>query len=92
MRWPTSQDSSAVSQDNKVVDNYNQQKSNIRDTIATGFTGAESFNDFSLKYLEVAHGYIHYIIGGVDQANSYEGTMWPLQFSAFDPLFMVHHW
>ena len=41
--------------------------------------------------LEEAHGWVHGVIGGGWDGKSHKGHMWPLEYSAFEPLFMLHH-
>jgi tyrosinase len=46
-------------------------------------------NGFS-EQVESVHGYIHYdIANGAEKANN--GHMWPTDYSAFEPLFWLHH-
>jgi tyrosinase len=47
-------------------------------------------NDFA-AVIEQAHGWVHGVIGGGWDASSSPGHMWPLEYSAFEPLFMLHH-
>ncbi|ORY14554.1 hypothetical protein BCR34DRAFT_599107 [Clohesyomyces aquaticus] len=88
VRWPTSQGSAGVSQDNKFISYSNGQSKTMHDNIASGYANAGGMNRFSVAYLENIHGWVHFSIGGGDKP---AGHMWPVQVSAFEPLFMLHH-
>jgi tyrosinase len=53
---------------------------------------SDTFARFS-STLEDPHGWMHGIIGGGFDGNvsPFRGHMWPLEYSAFEPLFMLHH-
>ena len=53
---------------------------------------ATDFNDLSLNHIEPVHGNVHYWVGGSQPDNPVDGHMWPLDYAAFDPIFMLHHW
>ncbi|PSN59540.1 Di-copper centre-containing protein [Corynespora cassiicola Philippines] len=94
VRWPTSDEPEAESQNEVLALWYMAYRSYISDNIATGFTSTTSFNDFSRRYLESIHGLIHQCIGGTGIFNStqyYEGHMWPVAYSAYEPLFWLNH-
>ncbi|KAF2187121.1 Di-copper centre-containing protein [Zopfia rhizophila CBS 207.26] len=91
LRWPTSDKPSAQSQDSKLVDDFNGQITPLHDAIGRGFGIAKNMNEFVLTHVEVPHGWVHFTIGGGKPRNTYDGHMWPLDYSAFEPLFMLHH-
>ncbi|KAF2278156.1 Di-copper centre-containing protein [Westerdykella ornata] len=87
LRWPSSELSTAVSQPEKVVAEYDMRRRNYRDKIGQAFAVAKGLNEFSTKFIEDVHGWIHYAFGGMKP----DGHMWPSDYSAFDPVFMLHH-
>ncbi|KAE8841312.1 hypothetical protein HRS9122_05438 [Pyrenophora teres f. teres] len=90
IRWPSTDDFMAHSQNEMFSDAFSGQSVNIVAQIGVVFRSS-SFSRFSTT-LEDPHGWIHGIIGGGYTADApYKGHMWPLEYSAFDPLFMVHH-
>jgi tyrosinase len=47
----------------------------------------KSFNSFA-QQLENFHGWFHSLVGGYGDMS---GHFWPVEYSAFDPIFMLHH-
>ena len=96
LRWPTSNAPDARSQNEKFSQDFESHRRSYQDKISNSFLLAKTMNEFSTKYIEDTHGWIHYSIGGEERiANSKEkaaGHMWPSEYSAFEPLFMLHHW
>ena len=90
MRWPTTQNSEAIPQVGLLQARYLENQRVRQDSVHLSFTSDASFNGFSTT-LEAAHGYVHIDTGGEYQGTSYPGHMWDLQYSAFDPIFMLHH-
>lgn len=41
--------------------------------------------------IEIVHGGIHWTFATVDDQHKPVGHMWPSEYSAFDPVFMLHH-
>jgi tyrosinase len=72
-----------------MLSQFEQQRRALHDHVDLAFR-ASSMNEFS-KTMEIAHGWIHGIIGGGWLPGTFQGHMWPLEYSAFEPLFMLHH-
>lgn len=86
IRWPTSDDATAQSQPQKWRAHFLGRRRSFHDDVGRAFDTGMDFNYFSEKIEEV-HGSIHGNVGGSDPP----GTMWPVEYSAFDPMFMLHH-
>lgn len=80
-----------MSQEDSFIGDLKSKLTYLHDTVSQGFVSAGSFNDFSLTYVENAHGSVHYIVGAESSAPA-QGHMTPVEYSAFDPVFMLHHW
>ncbi|KAF2705035.1 Di-copper centre-containing protein [Pleomassaria siparia CBS 279.74] len=91
LRWPTSKEPNAISQDELFAKDFGIQGRSWRDQVSKGFTIPATLNEFSKTYIEEAHGWVHFSIGGGRPESKYEGHMWPVDFSAFEPLFMLLH-
>ncbi|KAF2465062.1 tyrosinase [Lindgomyces ingoldianus] len=91
VRWPDSNHADCTSQQWKFIKNFNDQRRSFQDQVSQGFAVAEDMNSFSMHHLELVHGNVHYAIGGTPPDNPWQGHMWPLEYSAFEPLFMLHH-
>ena len=94
LRWPTSNNTEAVSQDKIFSNTFISLQRSFQDSVAKAFGTAKSLNEFSVRHIEGTHGGVHYTIGG-DKDNfrkTYAGHMWPVEYSAFEPLFMLIHW
>ncbi|KAF2203556.1 Di-copper centre-containing protein [Delitschia confertaspora ATCC 74209] len=97
LRWPTSDLSTAESQNNVVVEQFRAYAQGMHDGIGNGFAAASSMNAWSYSWLEHQHGTVHYVIGGMRNRETSagpqktDGHMWPLEYSAFEPAFMLHH-
>jgi tyrosinase len=89
LRWPTSSTLTAVSDQTPFLKSYDSQRRNLHDTIDAAFRRS-TLNAFA-STLEDTHGWVHGIIGGGWDAKSEPGHMWPLDYSAYEPLFMAHH-
>lgn len=91
MRWPTTQYSDAEPQVSFFQARFLKNQRPRQDAVHNAFAWNESFNDFT-KYLEAAHAYVHIDTGGDGEGGAgYTGHMWNLGYSAFDPIFMLHH-
>ncbi|KAF2831707.1 Di-copper centre-containing protein [Ophiobolus disseminans] len=89
-RWPTSDGSDSRSNQGRMAEVYGAQRRNLHDHVDRAFRQS-SINRFA-NTVEEAHGWIHGVVGGGWEGNgTYKGHMWPLEYSAFDPLFMLHH-
>ncbi|KAF2026103.1 tyrosinase [Setomelanomma holmii] len=88
-RWPTSDAIDSVSQNSQMISTYQQQARALLDNVDQAFR-ADTINDFA-NLVEQAHGWVHGIIGGGYDSNSFKGHMWPLEYSAYEPMFMLHH-
>jgi tyrosinase len=72
------------------VNAFRAQSSNVITQVGVAFR-ASTFSRFS-SILEDPHGWIHGVIGGgYDPKTSDAGHMWPLEYSSYEPLFMLHH-
>ncbi|KAF2019892.1 tyrosinase [Aaosphaeria arxii CBS 175.79] len=93
VRWADSDSSGAKSQDELFQKSFKSLRRGLADSVAKGFRVATSLNGFSMSHIEPVHGSIHYAIGGQKSGNKapYDGHMWPVEYSAFEPLFMLHH-
>ncbi|KAF2733266.1 Di-copper centre-containing protein [Polyplosphaeria fusca] len=90
VRWPTTDDAAGVSQEASFIASYKANARNLHDQVGNLFSSSENMFQFSMNYLEPTHGLIHGIVGGGMNDDPW-GNMWPLEYSAFDPLFMLHH-
>ncbi|KAF1975697.1 Di-copper centre-containing protein, partial [Bimuria novae-zelandiae CBS 107.79] len=91
MRWPTTQDASAKPQVGLFNAWYLQDQRARQNSMHTAFALVTSFNEFSSN-VEGSHAFIHIITGGdAREHNSYYGHMYDTGYSAFDPIFMLHH-
>ncbi|KAL6168529.1 hypothetical protein ACJQWK_06163 [Exserohilum turcicum] len=90
VRWPESDDPWAPSQTFLFPEAFRNQSNNLIAQTGVAFRSS-SFSRFS-SALEDVHGWVHGIIGGGYLRDSpYWGHMWPLEYSAYEPLFMLHH-
>ncbi|KAF1911531.1 hypothetical protein BDU57DRAFT_461208 [Ampelomyces quisqualis] len=89
LRWPTSDAPDAVSNQAAMYKSYEQQRRGLHDHIDGAFR-RNTMNEFA-NTVEEAHGWVHGVIGGGWDGTSAQGHMWPLEYSAFEPLFMLHH-
>lgn len=89
LRWPISDAPDAVSSQSEFYKSYEEQRRGLHDHIEGAFR-RDSMNDFA-HTVEEAHGWMHGVIGGGWDGKSAQGHMWPLEYSAFEPLFMLHH-
>lgn len=90
IRWPSDATANATARQSMFVGAFNDQSTNLIAQIGVAFR-ASSFSKFS-SILEDPHGWIHGVIGGgYDPTTSSPGHMWPLEYSSYEPLFMLHH-
>lgn len=94
MRWPSSSRFDAISQPGAFQKDYLSEQRARQDGVSSAFQKA-TFNSFC-EALEAAHGYMHNTVGGVDKNPNDgiivdQGHMTQVDYSAFDPLFMLHH-
>jgi tyrosinase len=66
------------------------------DKLSKIFAHQTTMNNFSTA-LEELHGWIHYNIAGAPDTDrihpkKFAGHMLPTEYSAFDPIFWLHHW
>jgi tyrosinase len=80
-----------MSQNNKMASYYNAY-GGLDNQVSKAFGTPLGLNDVSLRHFEQIHGWLHYMIGGAPPDNLHVGNMWPVEYSAFEPLFMLHHW
>jgi|TARA_R110002003_G_scaffold206_1_gene15744 tyrosinase len=72
-----------------MASTYEVQKRALLDQVDRAYR-EDTMNGFA-NQLEQAHGWVHGIIGGGWDDTSFSGHMWPLDYSAFEPVFMLHH-
>lgn len=95
MRNPNTLNSDAVSQNGDVADTLDNLRENIMSRVYNLMTTYDNFTEFETyawqsssnsgtDSLESVHDLIHGVTGG-------DGHMTYLDYSAFDPLFMLHH-
>ncbi|KAI4688971.1 hypothetical protein J4E81_007688 [Alternaria sp. BMP 2799] len=90
IRWPNDATANATSRQSMFVSAFNAQSTNLISQVGVAFR-ASTFSRFS-SILEDPHGWIHGVIGGgYDPTTSTPGHMWPLEYSSYEPLFMLHH-
>jgi tyrosinase len=94
-RWPTSWERNATSQNNLVGPVLDNNRISFRDRLYNLFTNYDNFTEFgneawmnpgirNADSLESIHDAIHSITGS-------NGHMTYLDYSAFDPIFFLHH-
>lgn len=96
MRYPTTQDASAVSQNNLVAQQLDNSAASFRSRLFNLFTNYHDYTTFSNEAwipqnnpngydsIESVHDQIHGLTGS-------GGHMSYIEYSAFDPLFFLHH-
>lgn len=65
---------------------------NLIDGVSLAYR-ASNFSIFARR-LEEPHGWIHGVVGGgwdPKDKGHFRGHFWPLEYSAYEPLFMLHH-
>jgi tyrosinase len=72
-----------------MLESYKEQQRGLQDHIDKAFRRS-TMNGFA-DLVEEAHGWMHGVIGGGWTGLSPKGHMWPLEYSAFEPMFMLHH-
>ncbi|KAI9708383.1 MAG: hypothetical protein M1820_004087 [Bogoriella megaspora] len=97
LRWPANLDVNAASQDELAVSTIDKNRPNLRDRVYNLMTSATNYTTFSTEMwaangaisgydsLESIHDVIHQVTGGN------LGHMFWLDYSAFDPIFWLHH-
>ncbi|KAH7061712.1 hypothetical protein BKA63DRAFT_573421 [Paraphoma chrysanthemicola] len=88
-RWPSSDEINSTSNQARMLSNYEEQKGPLLDQVDLSFR-QDTVNKFA-NTLEQGHGWVHGIIGGGYVDGTFKGHMWPLEYSAYEPLFMLHH-
>lgn len=94
MRFPTSWNNDATSQDNALNPVFDNNRASFQDRLYNLFTNTDNFTQFATEAwmndirnadsLESLHDVIHSIVGS-------NGHMTYLDYSAYDPSFMLHH-
>lgn len=92
-RAPPSRNLNATSRNEVLARNLDRNRNNIQARIYNMLTTEHNYlrmsNDLSKgDSLENIHGNIHNTVGG---SGAGRGHMWYPKFSAFDPVFMMHH-
>jgi tyrosinase len=98
MRWPSTQDASAVTQNDQLIAAMNSNQQQYQQRLYNLLTQYDNFMDFTNEpfiksagplqsdSLESLHDSVHSTVGG----NNY-GHMDVIDVSAFDPIFWLHH-
>ncbi|KAF2847615.1 Di-copper centre-containing protein [Plenodomus tracheiphilus IPT5] len=93
VRWPESNNATAISRQDIFVNTFKSQSTSLIGAVETAFRSS-NFSQWA-KQLEDPHGWMHGVIGGgwdeTQSTTKFRGHMWPLEYSAFEPLFMLHH-
>jgi tyrosinase len=100
MRYPTSDEVSATSQDSQAVSVFSNIQENMQDQVYQlltacqdylGFATDDTSNNACANSLEGIHNTIHTAAGGAGTDTVSGGHMTYLPLAAFDPIFFVHH-
>ncbi|KAK4128712.1 Di-copper centre-containing protein [Parathielavia appendiculata] len=100
LRGPSSTGPDAQSNNSLVAMNLDQNRGSLAQRLYTLFSGYDNYTTFSSNAfgpqadsVESIHDTIHGLVGGFGpgQASSQAGHMGYLQWSAFDPIFFLHH-
>nr|POE62942.1 tyrosinase [Quercus suber] len=102
LRWPNTNDPSAVSQEQSTVNAFDNIRSNLQDQIYQLLTVCDDYLHFSnddagsssskcSNSLEGIHNTIHNTAGGPGSSTVSPGHMTYLSLAAFDPIFWLHH-
>ncbi|KAF2681958.1 Di-copper centre-containing protein [Lentithecium fluviatile CBS 122367] len=83
VRYPTTKDSKGQSQPQFFRQNFFGARRMFQNKAAEVFR-LSNYNEF-VTALEEFHGWMHSTVGGA------EGHFYPVEYSAFDPVFMLHH-
>ncbi|KAI8940507.1 hypothetical protein NX059_004184 [Plenodomus lindquistii] len=93
IRWPGSDNVTAPSRQEMFAKTFIDQSTSLVGGVETALRSS-NFSQWT-KQLEDPHGWMHGVIGGgwdeSQNATRYRGHMWPLEYSAYEPLFMLHH-
>lgn len=91
VRWPeTDENTSAPSRQHMFAADFISLQRTYTDGLEKAFR-KKTFNSF-WQALEEVHGWMHgTIAGGYYESKGGRGHMWPLEYSAFEPLFWLHH-
>ncbi|PQE32183.1 di-copper centre-containing protein [Rutstroemia sp. NJR-2017a WRK4] len=95
LRWPTSYDRAATSQNDQAELQLEANQPNFRTQLMTLFSNYQRYNTFSNEgsgsagfgNLESIHDTVHVVTGGFNFA----GHMTSVPVAAFDPIFWGHH-
>lgn len=90
MRNPTTADANAKSNNSKSATDLENNRSSMQARVYNLLSMQDEYLNMSTKLIpgdsmESIHGTIHDTVGG-------DGTMTWLFYSAFDPIFWLHHW
>ncbi|KAK8205900.1 hypothetical protein HDK77DRAFT_379302 [Phyllosticta capitalensis] len=94
LRYPTSLTASAQNTENRVKTSMNSLRVQLRDALYDLFVNYDNFTLVSnmasyhpsqYQSFETIHGWVHNYVGGDN------GNMLEVPWSAFDPIFMLHH-
>jgi tyrosinase len=90
LRWPATDNSWEESRNDHFESNFLELQRSYQDGVEIAFRKS-SLNTFGQQVEEV-HGWMHGTIGGGYASDKgAQGHMWPLEYSAFEPLFWLHH-
>ncbi|KAF2498456.1 Di-copper centre-containing protein [Lophium mytilinum] len=93
LRHPSSDDVNATSRPDLFISHFNDWNGQLHNDVGSDMLQNQSFNTYSKSHLEMTHNLMHNIIGGGmdSDEDQFWGHMDPLEYSAFDPGFWVHH-
>ncbi|KAK4105553.1 Di-copper centre-containing protein [Parathielavia hyrcaniae] len=100
LRGPSNIGPDAQSNNSQVAINLDQNRASLAQRLYNLFSGYDNYTTFSsdafgpqADSIESIHDTIHGLVGGFGpgQASSQAGHMGYLQWSAFDPIFFLHH-
>lgn len=100
MRYPTSSDPSATSQNQQAVDAFGNLQQNLQDQVYQlltacqdylGFATDDASNNACANSIEGIHNTVHTVSGGAGGNGVSGGHMTYLPLASFDPIFWIHH-
>ncbi|KAF2257857.1 Di-copper centre-containing protein [Lojkania enalia] len=89
LRWPTDSTLNAESDQSSFIRDAKKNSRQAHEEVGKAFfSDVPGFNAFNHR-IEDIHGWMHGSVGGYKKGRI--GHMWPTEYSAFEPLFMLHH-
>ncbi|KAF2808582.1 Di-copper centre-containing protein [Mytilinidion resinicola] len=93
LRHPSSDDANATSRAALFISHFTDWSGQLHNDVGFDMLQNQSFNTYSKSHLELTHNLVHNIAGGGMDSDEdrFWGHMDPLDYSAFDPVFWLHH-